>query len=113
MTKGLNMNSPISVTLFLCLISLVGIATANSGSQDQGKSQIAADPQTGRAIGAKEIVPDELKKLVEQKAKVIIIDVRDESQFQKETIKGAIHIPLEDVEKRLKEIPKDTILAFT
>jgi 3-mercaptopyruvate sulfurtransferase SseA len=107
------MNRPISVTLFLYLISLGWIATANSGSQDQGKSQIAADPQTGRAIGAKEIVPDELKKLVEQKAKVIIIDVRDESQFQKETIKGAIHIPLEDVEKRLKEIPKDTILVFT
>jgi hypothetical protein len=113
MTKGVNMNRPISVTLFLYLISLSWIATANSGSQDHGKSQIVADPQTGRAIGAKEIVPDELKKLVEQKAKVIIIDVRDESQFQKETIKGAIHIPLEDVEKRLKEIPKDTILVFT
>jgi len=39
--------------------------------------------------------------------------VRDESQFQKETIKGAIHIPLEDIPKRLKDIPKDTILAFT
>jgi len=107
------MNRPVSVILFLYLISLGWIATANSGSPDQGKSQIAADPQTGRAIGANEIVPDELKKLVEQKAKVIIIDVRDELQFRQETIKGAIHIPLEDVEKRLKEIPKDTILVFT
>ena len=107
------MNGPICVTLFLYLIGLGWIASANSGSQDPGKSQIATNPQTGRAIGAKEIVPDELKKLVEQKAKVIIIDVRDQSQFQKETIKGAIHIPLEDVEKRLKEIPHDTVLAFT
>jgi hypothetical protein len=107
------MNRLISVTWLLYLMSLGWIATASSGSQDQGKSKIAADPQTGRAIGAKEIAPDELKKLVEQKAKVIMIDVRDESQFQKETIKGAIHIPLEDVEMRLKEIPKDTILAFT
>ena len=103
----------IRVALFLYLISPGWISTANSGSQDPGRPQIATDPQTGRAIGAKEIVPDELKRLVEQKAKVIIIDVRDESQFQKETIKGAIHIPLEDVQKRLKEIPKDTILVFT
>jgi 3-mercaptopyruvate sulfurtransferase SseA len=107
------MNPLIRVTLFLCLISLGWITTASSESQDSGKPRIATDPQTGRAIGAKEIAPDALKKLVEQKAKVIIIDVRDESQFQKETIKGAIHIPLEDVQKRLKEIPKDTILAFT
>ena len=107
------MNLLIRATLFLYLISLGWTATANSGSQDSSKPQIAMDPQTGRAIGAKEIVPDELTKLIEQKAKVIIIDVRDESQFQKETIKGAIHIPLEDVEKRLKEIPHDTVLVFT
>lgn len=107
------MNFLTCVTLFLYLISLGWITTANSASQDPSKSQIATDPQTGRAIGAKEIVPDELKNLVDQKAKVIIIDVRDESRFQKETVKGAIHIPLEDVEKRLKEIPHDTVLVFT
>jgi hypothetical protein len=107
------MNPLIRVALFLCLISICWIATASFELQDSAKSLIATNPQTGRAVGAKEIAPDALKKLVEQKAKVIIIDVRDESQFRKETIKGAIHIPLEYVEKRLKEIPKDTILAFT
>jgi hypothetical protein len=107
------MNAFIRATFFLCLIGLGWIAMSGSESQDPGKSRIATDPHTGRAVGATEIAPDALKKLVEDKAKVIIIDVRDEAQFQKETIKGAIHIPLEDVEKRLKEIPKDTILAFT
>jgi 3-mercaptopyruvate sulfurtransferase SseA len=107
------MNRFLSAALFLYLISPGWVATANSGTQDPGKSRVATDPQTGRAIGAREIAPDALKKLVEQKAKMIIIDVRDESQFQKGTIKGAIHIPLEDVEKRLKEIPKDTVLVFT
>lgn len=103
----------IGAAVWLCMSIPGWIAMANSGVQDPGKSRVATDSQTGRAIGAREIVPDELKRLVEQKAKVIIIDVRDESQFQKETIKGAIHIPLEDVERRLKEIPKDTLLAFT
>lgn len=82
-------------------------------AQDAAKPQIAVDPQTGRAIGAKEMAPDELRKLIEQKAKLIIIDVRDEQQFQKETIKGAIYIPFAELAGRLKEIPKDTILAFT
>jgi 3-mercaptopyruvate sulfurtransferase SseA len=109
----MNMKYILKATIFLCLMNSGWIARARSESQGPDRSQIAIDPQTGRAIGALEIVPDELRKLVEQKAKVIIIDVRDESQFRKETIKGAVHIPLEDIEKRLKEIPKDTILAFT
>jgi hypothetical protein len=103
----------VGIVFPLCLTHLICVAVIYAGSQDPAKPQISTDPQTGRAIGAKEIVPDELKKLVEQKAKVIIIDVRDESQFQKETIKGAVHIPLADVENRLKDIPKDTVLVFT
>lgn len=89
-----------------------GIAYTKT-SQETGKPQIAVDPQTGRAVGAKEMAPDELRKLIEQKAKMIIIDVRDEAQYQSETIKGAVHIPFADLEARLKDIPKDTILAFT
>jgi len=50
---------------------------------------------------------------VDQHAPVIIIDVRDEAQFTQETIKGAVYIPFADLEARLKEIPKDTILVFT
>lgn len=92
---------------------LVGLSITKPDAQETGKPQIAVDPQTGRAVGAREMPPDELRKLIEQKAKTIIIDVRDEAQFQKETIKGAIHIPFADLEARLKEIPKDTTLVFT
>ena len=87
--------------------------TAGAGYQQSGKPQVEVDPQTGRAVGAREMQPDRLRELINQKAKTIIIDVRDEAQFQKETIKGAIHIPLSELEARLKEIPKDTILVFT
>jgi len=90
-----------------------GPASARPRRQEAGKSQAAVDPQTGRAIGAKEMAPDELRKLIAEKAKMIIIDVRDEEQYRKETIKGAIHIPLEELDARLKEIPKETILVFT
>ncbi len=92
---------------------VTGLPLAGMVPQDPGKQQIAIDPQTGRAVGAKEIAPDDLKKLIAEKAKMILIDVRDDAQFQQETIQGAIHIPIAELPDRLKEIPKDTILVFT
>ena len=80
-------------------------------AQDEGKVQI--DPQTGRAIGAKEMSPEELKRLFDAKGKVLIIDVRDAASFEKETVRGAIHIPLNELQSRLKDIPRDTTLIFT
>ena len=79
----------------------------------QGESKFPVDSRTGRAIGAKEISPEELKRLFDSKGKTLIIDVRDFSFFEKETIPGAIHIPLDRLKSRLREIPKDTTLAFT
>lgn len=89
------------------------VPAAELDFQDSARPPFELDPQTGRAIGAKEMTPDALQKLIDQKAKMIIIDVRDEAQFQKETIPGAIHIPFAELEARLKDIPKDTVLAFT
>jgi hypothetical protein len=103
------------VILCIGVVALLplGLLWAGGNPQEAAKPQVATDPQTGRAIGAKEMPPDELRKLIDQKAKMIIIDVRDETQFQKETIKGAIHVPYAELPARLKEIPKDTILVFT
>lgn len=95
----------------LCLSS--GLFPARADGQEAGNAQVQIDPQTGRAVGAREMKPDELKALIAKKAKLIVIDVRDEAQFEKETIRGAIHIPLAELGSRLKEIPKDTTLAFT
>lgn len=81
--------------------------------QEPANPQVPVDPQTGRAVGAKEMAPDALKALVDQKAPLIIIDVRDDAQFAQETIKGAVHIPFAELEARLKDIPKDTTLVFT
>lgn len=86
---------------------------ARTPLQETAKPQVAVDPQTGRAVGSREMAPEALQALIDRKAPVIIIDVRDEAQFAEETIKGAVHIAFADLEARLKDIPKDTILAFT
>ena len=75
--------------------------------------QFPTDPKSGRAIGAKEITPEELRDRIDKKTKTLIIDVRDADEFQAETIKGAINIPLAQLEPKLKDIPKDTTLVFT
>jgi rhodanese-related sulfurtransferase len=44
---------------------------------------------------------------------VLVIEVRDASFYEKETIPGAIHIPFANLQEALKEIPKDRTLVFT
>ena len=94
----------------LALMIVTGfLATATA----QVEHKIQTDPQTGRAAGAKEISPDELRSHINAKTRLLIIDVRDPEEFEKETIKGAINIPIAQLEAKLKDIPRDTTLAFT
>ena len=71
------------------------------------------DAQTGRAVGAKEFSAQELKKQLDRGEKVLLIDVREASSYEKETIPGAIHIPFANLQEALKDIPKDRTLVFT
>jgi 3-mercaptopyruvate sulfurtransferase SseA len=71
------------------------------------------DATTGRAIGATEMAPEAVKKALDEGQKVVIVDTRPAQAFEKETLPGAINIPLADLEKRLPDFPKDTILVFT
>jgi len=77
------------------------------------QTQFPTDPKTGRAVGAKEITPEQLRQHIDKDTKILIIDVRDPEEFEKETIKGAINIPLAQLEPKLKDIPKGTTLVFT
>jgi 3-mercaptopyruvate sulfurtransferase SseA len=95
-----------------CILQLLVFMLA-MGTAAQADKRLEVDPQTGRAVGAREMMPDELKKLIDAHGKVLIIDVREPEAFQKETIKGAINIPIGQLEARLKDIPKDTTLVFT
>ena len=88
-------------------MGVISLALAQEGQQ------FPVDPQTGRTIGAKEISPEELKKYIDKKSKSLIIDVRNPEAFAKQTIKGAINIPIDQLEANLQNIPKDTAVFFT
>jgi hypothetical protein len=81
-----------------------------SFAQQQRKYDV--DPKTKWALGAKATPADELKKELDA-GTVRIIDVRPAANFEKETIPGAINVPLDRLETYLQTLPKDTRIVFT
>lgn len=79
----------------------------------QQQRRYPVDPQTRWAVGADQKPADELKAHLDAGKDVLIIDVRNARSFERETIPGAINIPLEELEEHLKTIPKDKLLVFT
>ena len=79
----------------------------------QQQPRYPVDPQTKWAIGATPKPADELKKQLDSGSTMLIIDVRPPANFEKETIPGAINVPLEQLEGYLKKISKDTYIVFT
>ncbi len=54
------------------------------------------------------LTPEELKKLMDGKTKVLFLDVREPKELEElGTVDGYVNIPLSQLEKRLGEIPKD------
>jgi len=99
-----------SIVTTVSLLAVVWWTTSSFAAQAQPRYPV--DPKTNWAIGAKQTMADELKKRLEA-GKMLIIDVRAPEQFQKETIPGAINIPLEELEGHLKKMAKDTYIVFT
>ena len=99
----------------LCAAAGLAAAVPAAGVRASGtvQKQVEVDPQTGRAVGAKEMTPEELRSLIGKQGNRLIIDVRDSAQHETESIPGAVHWPFSELEARLKDIPKDTTLVFT
>jgi len=92
------------------LIALILWALPSFAAQAQPRYPV--DPQTKWAVGAKLKPADELKKEIDA-GRMLIIDVRAAASFEKETIPGAINIPLAELEGHLKKMSKDTYIVFT
>jgi 3-mercaptopyruvate sulfurtransferase SseA len=79
----------------------------------QTERKYPVDPQTERAIDAKEMTPAALKSKLGEGNKTLLVDVRSREAYEKETIPGAIYVPYEGLAEWLKTVPKDTQLVFT
>jgi rhodanese-related sulfurtransferase len=75
---------------------------------------LAASPALAqRSATARETTPDALQQMLDRGEKVLVIDVRTDDEVKSGSIPGAIHIPMDQLEARMKDVPKDVQLVFT
>ncbi len=71
----------------------------------------AAEDQ--KAKEPERIAVSDLKKKLDSGNKLLLIDVREDEELKQDgAIPGAIHIPMGELDKRMKDIPKDVQLVF-
>ncbi len=81
---------------------------AGEALAQQGKA--AAAPAE---IKTERIAISELKKKLDSGAKLLLIDVREDFELEQDgAIEGAIHIPMGELDARMKDIPKDVEIVF-
>ena len=54
-----------------------------------------------------EVTPQELKKELDAKKKLLLIDVRQPEEFNFVRLEGSVNIPLPEFQARISELPKD------
>lgn len=65
-----------------------------------------------KSAAAKELSAEELAKYLEQPGKLFFLDVRQPAEIRRlGSVKGYVNIPLDELESRLKEIPKDKLIV--
>ena len=108
------------VAVMLALVSAADAQRTTSKSQTKkpASANTTAASQTSQATPAAEhktegevprITVDELKEKLAKNAPVFIIDSRSQGSYDNSEmkIKGAVRISADDIEARLKEIPRD------
>jgi len=64
-------------------------------------------------MAAERIPIPELKKKLEASKNFVLVDVREPSEIKEGgAIPGAIHIPMNQVAKRMQELPKNAEIVF-
>jgi len=99
-----------SISMVIVLAVVMFWATSLPAAQTERRYPV--DPDTRWAIGAKQAPVDELKKRLDV-GNMSIIDVRSPAQFEKETLPGAINVPMAELEGHLKSVSKETYIVFT
>jgi len=108
--------------LFLSLSAAVvfGIVVLAACNSNEGKNNVASNGGKPATVstptinppsdGVRRITTVELRDAIDKGA-AIIVDVRPAVSYQQSHIKGAIHIPLEEVASRLGELPRDKMIV--
>ncbi|HXG91918.1 MAG TPA: rhodanese-like domain-containing protein [Blastocatellia bacterium] len=122
--KGLALLAALMVCASFALAEQKSKSKKSTGSKAAAKTQQKAHPQESTATPAspsttqaapatdaevERITVDELKAKITNKEPVVIIDSRSQGSYDSSDIKikGAIRIPMDEVQARMKELPRD------
>lgn len=80
-------------------------------SHPMDKPATAAAPAVSATVPteARRITIDEVKKRMDANEKVLFVDAR--SAITGEMVKGALHIPISEIDTWAKDVPKDTFIV--
>lgn len=80
-----------------------------------GKAATSAVAATAIKAGQEEgsIDHDEFRRiLAEEPESILLVDVRDADEYKKGSLKGAVNIPVDDLENKIKTLPTDKPIVF-
>jgi rhodanese-like protein len=95
----------------LTLLCLASAAMSALGPPDQERYSSPSGP--GLTGAPQETSPDALQQMLDRGERVLVIDVRTDEEVKTGSIPGAIHIPMDQLEARMRDVPKDVQLVFT
>jgi 3-mercaptopyruvate sulfurtransferase SseA len=100
--------------LFMLAVAVIGVAVlaaCNSADQTAINSRTSgASAAPTPADGVRRITVSELQNMV-NKNEAFIVDVRSADSYNAGHIRGARLIPLNDIDKRSGELPKDKLIV--
>jgi 3-mercaptopyruvate sulfurtransferase SseA len=104
----------LSAAVVLAVLTLAACNSSESNKNRTGNTATASQtPASGHIApgdGVKRITTDELRDAL-AKGTAIIIDVRGDSVYRQNHIKGSISIPVDQIESHLSELPRDKMIV--
>ena len=55
---------------------------------------------------------DEVRRLQQTPRRILVVDVRSAEEFQDSRIKGAVNVPVTEIERRFGEIPRQGLVVL-
>lgn len=68
---------------------------------------LAMSAGVAMATAHRDIIPFDAKRMMDQNGKAFLLDVRTPEEYRQGHLKGAVLIPLNQIERRLAEVPKN------
>lgn len=73
---------------------------------------LGGGPARGQDADIRLVKVAEVQRLLKQGSKLLLVDVRSNQEFLARHIKGAVSIPLDSIEQRRSEVPRQGLVVL-